>query len=204
MESARYRLSFTAGGLLQQESVQLAQLYLDLKDWTAVRDKALSDNILQARTVNTSKRFCREIISRLKMLSSGELDLLVQGSIQEQAQLLWVSLCRRYQFIADFAVEVLHEKHRGLQPDLQHADFDSFFNHKSEWHSELEAIKPSTRNKLRQVLFKILQDADLLSGAYTITPALISPRVDELLKQGNAQDLLLFPVNDPEQQRRTP
>ena len=202
MDNAKYIMSFTTGGLFQQESVKLATLFLDLDDWAAVREKALSDNVLQARTLSTSKRICREIISRLKTLSSPELDLLVHGSPREQAQLLWLGVCRRYKFIADFAVEVLHEKYISLRTDLQYADFDSFFNNKSEWHSELDQIKPATKSKLRQVLFRILQDADLLSVNNTINPALLSPRLHNLVQHGGGQDFLLFPWVEPVRTRR--
>lgn len=149
-------MSFTTGGLFQRESIRLAELYLNLEDWGAVRDKVITSNLLQARMANTSKRISREIISRLAMLSANELNLLVHGYPQEQAHLLWIAVCRRYRFIADFAIEVLRERYISLKNDLTYENFNSFFNRKSEWHLELEKITHATRNKLRQVLFKIL------------------------------------------------
>ena len=79
-------MSFTTGGLFQRESIRLAELYLNLEDWGAVRDKVITSNLLQARMANTSKRISREIISRLAMLSANELNLLVHGYPREQAQ----------------------------------------------------------------------------------------------------------------------
>lgn len=187
-------MSFTTGSLFHRESVNLASLYLEIKDWNAVRDKVISANLLQTRTLNTSKRVCCEIISRLNKLSLNELDFLVKASPQEQGYLLWLSVCRRYNFIADFAVEVLRERYISLKTDLSHADFDSFFNKKSEWHTELDEIRPATRTKLRQVLFKILREADLLTKNYTINAAMISPRLIDVLFQGNRRDILFFPA----------
>jgi hypothetical protein len=194
MSNERYSLSFTTGSLFHYESVNLASLYLELRDWNAVRDEVLSANLLQARTLNTSKRVCREIISRLNKLSSNELDFLVKANSQEQGYLLWLAICRRYRFIADFAVEVLRERYISLKTDLSHTDFDSFFNKKSEWHTELDEIRPATRTKLRQVLFKILREADLLTETYTINAAMISPRLINVLLQGNRRDILFFPA----------
>jgi Putative inner membrane protein (DUF1819) len=187
-------MSFTTGSLFHRESVRLAALYLEFKDWNTVRDTVLSANLLQARTLNTSKRVCREIISRLNKLSTNELDLLVKANPQEQDYLLWLAVCRRYRFIADFAVEVLRERYISLKTDLSHADFDSFFNKKSEWHTELDEIRPSTRSKLRQVLFKILREADLLTENYTINAAMISQRLLDVLPLGNRRDVLFFPA----------
>lgn len=187
-------MSFTTGSLFYLESVKLAELFITLNDWNAVRNKVLSENLLQARTQNTSKRVCREIISRLKTLAPLEIDLLINGSPQEQTYLLWIAVCRRYKFIADFAVEIIRESYLSLKTDLTHQDFDSFFNKKSECHSELDKIKPTTKNKLRQILFKILREVDLLTANNTINAALLSPRLVETLLLNYRQDLLLFPM----------
>ncbi len=187
-------MSFTTGSLFHRESVELAVLYLDLGDWNSVRDKVIAENLLQTRTLNTLKRVCREIISRLRTLSPGELEFLVEGSHQEQAYLLWLAVCRRYRFIADFAVEVLRERYITLKSDLTHEDFDSFFNRKSEWHSELDEIAPATRGKLRQVLFKILREADLLTANNMVHAAMLSPRLLGLLQKGSHKDISHFPV----------
>ena len=194
MSQDRYIMSFTTGGLFQRESVKLVPLYLDLGDWESVRDKVIAENLLQTRTLNTLKRICREVISRLKMLSSSELEFLVEASHQEQAYLLWLAVCRRYRFIADFAVEVLRERYITLKTDLTHEDFDSFYNRKSEWHLELDEITAGTQNKLRQVLFRILREADLLTTNNMINAAMLSPGLLEVIYRGNHEDILYFPV----------
>lgn len=172
----------------------LAKLYLDLQDWDKVRDSALSENLLQIRTLSSAKRVSREIISRLKTLSPNELDLLVHCTAQEQAHLLWIAVCRLYRFIADFAVEVLREHFTSLKNTLHHEDFDAFFNRKSEWHQELEELSSSTRHKLRQVLFRILREAELLGADFTIHPAMLSPRLLDVLSRGDRREIFLFPV----------
>ena len=195
MNNYKYSMSFTTGGLFQRESIRLAELYLNLEDWGAVRDKVITSNLLQARMANTSKRISREIISRLAMLSANELNLLVHGYPQEQAHLLWIAVCRRYRFIADFAIEVLRERYISLKNDLTYENFNSFFNRKSEWHLELEKITHATRNKLRQLLFKILHEADLLAPNNMINTTMLSPRLLELiLLEGGQEDILYFPI----------
>ncbi|MEI2656553.1 MAG: DUF1819 family protein [Nitrosomonas sp.] len=194
-------MSFTTGSLFHRESVMLAALYLDLGDWNSVRDKVITDNVLQTRTLNTLKRVCREIISRLKTLSPSELEFLLETSYQEQAYLLWLAFCRRYRFIADFAVEVLRERYITLKTDLNYEDFDSFFNQKSEWHSELDEIRPATRSKLRQVLFKILREADLLSANNIISAAMLSQQLIDLISRGNRREILYFPIFESDLKR---
>ena len=187
-------MAFTTGGLFHRESVTLAMLFFELNDWDTVRDQVLSENLLQSRTLNTSKRQCREIISRLKTLVPMELDLLISGSTQEQKYLLWLAVCRHYRFIAEFAEEVIRERYIGLKHDLQYEDFDFFFNKKSEWHPELEEIQLTTRNKLRQVLFKILREAELLTVMNTINASMLSQRLLAAIPRQRRKDIFLFPV----------
>ena len=80
MNKERYIMSFTTGGLFRCESVKLAEMFVELKDWNQVQDRVISNNLLQARTLNTSKRVGREITSRLKTLSPQELCLLVSSN----------------------------------------------------------------------------------------------------------------------------
>ncbi len=194
MKKEKYSMAFTTGGLFYRESVTLAMLFFELNDWDPVKEKVLSENLLQSRTLNTSKRQCREIISRLKTLDQKELDLLISGSTQEQKYLLWLAVCRHYRFIAEFAEEVIRERYIGLKHDLQYEEFDFFFNKKSEWHPELEEIKPTTRNKLRQVLFKILREAELLTVRNTINASMLSQRLLSAIPRKRRKDVFLFPV----------
>ncbi len=194
MTNDKYCMSFTTGGLFHHESLNLAVLYLDIEDWNTVRQKVMAENLLQARTLNTSRRVCREIISRLKTLDAGELDLLVASNPREQGYLLWLAVCRRYRFIADFAVEVMRERFITLKTDLNYADFDAFFNRKSEWYAELDQLRSTTRNKLRQVLFKMLREADLLTANNMIKATMLSPGLVEVISHGNRRDVFFFPA----------
>jgi len=194
MSSDRYSMSFTTGSLFYRESVKIAELYLEFEDWNAVRDKVIIENLLQSRTLNTLKRVCRELISRLKTLSAEELSYLVETDSQQQSYLLWIAICRRYRFIAEFAVEVLRERYITLKTDLNYEEFDSFYNRKSEWHKEIDAIRPATRNKLRQVLFKMLREADLLTHSNMINAAMLSPHLLDVILHGNQRDVLCFPA----------
>jgi hypothetical protein len=105
-----------------------------------------------------------------------------------------MAICRRYQFIADFAVEVIRERFLSLKADLNPVEFDIFYNRKSEWHQELDKIQPSTRGKLRQVLFKMLKDANLLTEKQVINAAMLSPELKALIANANLQEFMVLPI----------
>jgi len=192
MKIEKYSLSFTAGGLMQAESVMLAELYLRLGDWQRVRNRVLEENLLQSRTQGSLKRLSGEAISRLERLDDHELVLLVEAAPSTQLQLLWLGICRRYAFIADFALEVLHERYVTLKSDLQPAHYEAFFYRKAEWHPELEKLSESTKYKLRQVLFKMLQQVGLINAQGDILPTLLAPEVSDRISQ--SAEWMWFPI----------
>lgn len=204
MKNDRYSMTFSTGGLFLREAVILAELYLEHQSWDPVRTKVLSDNLLQARTMASAQRVYREICARLKTLSCGEIRLFVEGSPPEQAHLLWISICRRFTFIAEFAVEVLREHYISLKSTVKPEDFDFFFNKKSEWHPELDEITLKTRIKLRQVLFRMMREAGLVTPEGMIIAVILSPRIQGAIPRERQQDILLFPAFESDIMGRQP
>jgi hypothetical protein len=204
MAEEAYVLSFTAGALLYRESLTVARLFDEVRDWDAVRAQVLDGNLLRMRTQNASKRIFREVASRLKQLTAAELDLLLTGSRQEQQQLLWLAICKRYRFIYDFAVEVIREKFLRLDFELTYDDYDVFFNNKAEWHPEVAGVAESTRKKLRQVVFKMLREVNFLSPEGQILPALPTTREIAVITADAPEHLAVFPILPAEVEEQLP
>lgn len=197
----RYRLSFTTGGLFLQEAPLVVERYLALRDWKQTREQVRSENLLQVRTTAAATRISQELIARLELLDPEELEFLVDGSLREQGYLLWTATCRRYTFIRDFACEVLREHYLLMRRQLTTSDYEAFCNAKALWHAELDELASSTHSKLRQNLFRMLRDADLVSAQHQIQPALISPALAHLLARNGNEQLLIFPATDHEIKR---
>ncbi len=106
MTPERYRLSFTTGGLFLREAPLVAERYLTLGDWSKTRRQVRSENLLQVRTASAATRLSQELIARLELLDTEELDALLAGRPLDRGYLLWAATCRRYAFIRDFAVEM--------------------------------------------------------------------------------------------------
>lgn len=198
MAPDHYRLSFTTGGLFRLEAPLVAKHYLDTYDWVETRSHVREANMLQVRTAAAALRVSKEVIARLEQLSDKELAFLVDGSPHGVSQLMWVAACRRYAFIAEFAREVVRERALLLQRQLAYGDFDAFFNAKALWHVELDQLADSTRHKLRQNLFRMLREADIITDKHLIQPAVLSPELARLLAGRGEDQLLMFPATDRE------
>jgi hypothetical protein len=192
-QTSRYALSFTSGGLLLREAALLAPLRAELGSWEEVRAAAVARNVLQARVRATAVRLAAETTGRLAALDGAEQLLLGAGITgSERAHLMWAAACRRYEFIGDFAQDVLTERFSQYQP-LRSPDFDSFARYKAVmWHGEIDELAPSTLARLRSNLFAMMREASLLAADGEILPAVLSGPVADTLTQ--AGDLKFFPL----------
>lgn len=193
-QASRYALSFTSGSLLMREALIAGPIYLEEHSWAAVRQRLDEGNLLQARTVSTGHRLAREVTQRMAVFNDHEVDLLIDSTTSERGHLLWAAACRRYDFIGEFAEEVLRERFLLLTPTLGYDDFDSFLRGKALWHEEVAELKDSTLRKLRSNLFRMLIEAGLLSETGTILPATLSTRVGGALSARTPSDLRFFPT----------
>lgn len=194
MENKKYKLSFTAASLSASESIKIAEVYLGCKNWDETKRIIEENNLLQSRTGSRTVRTYRELAQRLQLLSNDQMELLVEGNIQEQKYLLWFTVCNRYMFIQEFATGVIHEKFMSMDYELTELDYDAFFNHKADWHEELNAITDSTKEKLKQVVFRMLREAGITTDENMIIHALLSKRLIYVLRPSAPIGYQIFPL----------
>lgn len=176
------------------EAGVLVPLFNQCHDWEQVRQQVLRENLLQARTRSSAVRMLRETIKRLEALTDEELEIVPSLTAMELGHLMWAAACRRYAFIGEFAEEVLREGFLTLSLTLTVEEYDSFFRSKVVWHEELTEITESTYKELRQVIFRMMKQAGLLTKNQEIEPALLSDRVLALLDKRIPSDSRFFPL----------
>jgi hypothetical protein len=194
VKNRSYKMSFSTGGLFVNESVEVARLHAGSRDWKETINKALLGGAMSLPKAASNRRTLREIANRLSSLTEDERQFLIEEADRpEQEALLWLATCRAYRFVEEFAIEVIQERFLTYRPDLPLAAFDRFFESKSEWEQELAKISPTTRRKLRQILFRILRESGLIDSHNQIRPSYLSSRLHALIARHNPNDLLIFP-----------
>lgn len=189
-----YKLSFTAASLMLVESVKVAEVYLESRDWNATREILINNNLLQSRTVARTKRIIQELVLRLSILSEDQLTHLLEGDLEEQRLLLWFTACKYYKFIRDFSMEVLHEKFLTMQQYLSEDDYNAFLLRKMDLHPELEKITASTRTKLRTQVFRMLREAGLINSDNLIIRVIPSFRLVQTLRDDKEVASRIYPA----------
>jgi len=176
--SKPYSFSFMAASLRPELARIVAEHFLEARDWGLVKERILSSNALQARTANSAIRMERELRIRVKMLTEDQLTLLATGTAEDRIAMAWLAVTKHTTFAFEFASEVLREKLATQDPILRPSDYEAFIEHKSVLHPELAQLTHSSQYKIRQILLKMLTEADLLSDGTalgTIHRPVLSP-----------------------------
>ncbi|MBK6763409.1 MAG: DUF1819 family protein [Micrococcales bacterium] len=192
----RYKLSFTTGGLLATEARITAPIHRQTRDWLQTRAQLRDSNPLGIRTAAAVTRVSREIVDRLQTLNGEELGIVEHGSAADRNAIMWVAVTRQYRLIHEFATEVLRDRFVGMTPTIELSHFDTFLVGKAAWSPEIADLTDSTRRKLRQNLFRMMREADLMSPAGGIIPALLSAQLTDVLRPHGREGLEVFPMTD--------
>jgi len=146
----------------------------------------------------TGKRMLMEFKKRLSTLTENELHLLVNGDFTTQKQIAFLSVCKSHKFIRDFVVEVLREKLLVYDYQITEGDYISFYRRKTELYPEMEKLTNITQNKVKQVTFKILEQAGIIDNIKNkmIQPQLLDANVINTIASDNKQWLKVFFMSD--------
>jgi len=164
VNSIKYSFSFTGASALITETLVIAEEYHKLNDWNAVRISLLDNNHLNKVKQGTFKREFSEIKKRLSLLTPDQIQLMIKGSYEDAKSMILLSLVKAYPFVNDFIVEVLLNKYLLFDRILLDSDYKRFVDSKSFQHPELEKITEIMSKKVKQVVFKLLEQVGLVTN----------------------------------------
>jgi hypothetical protein len=187
----KYNFSFTASSLRLNEMILVAKNMLNHSQSDLV-------NELGGGKSATGKRMLKEFQKRVSKLTKKELQLLVDGDYSTQKQLAFLSVCKTQRFIRDFVVEVLREKLLVFDYQITEGDYISFYRRKAELYPDMEKLSEITVSKIKQVTFKILEQAGIIDDikTKTIQPQLLETNVINTIASDNKEWLKVFFMSD--------
>ena len=189
----KYGLSMSGSKIRMQESMLAVEMYNEICDWDEVRRRIVDENLFQLNAVSSRKRVTSEVVKRLRTLTDGELEFL-QGSYgDDRCAMLWVAVCRTYQFVRDLSEQMIAGRYNRTVPDFTMEAYDAFFEEQAEIHPELNALSDEGKKKMRNQVFLMLAECRLLSEDGRITPLHPTPMFKNALDPSRKEDLRLFP-----------
>ena len=201
-----YRLSFTFGALLIPETRVICDSYIRLGDWETVRDEIVTQNLLGKTREESARRYIREIRERVKIAYDWELPIMAghEGAPDETRLVILAVAARYYKLLWEFITEVIRYKILGGDYRLLGFEFESFWERKAESAMEMRDITETSRKKLAQVVYRILQEAGYLPGGRegTIVPPTVPFGLQtRYAEQDDRDTLLAFLISDREIQK---
>ena len=146
----------------------------------------------------TGKRIYLEIKKRIDTLTSEQISLLVNESIDIQKQIAFLAICKTYSFIRDFVIEVIRDKVLLFDYELSEGEYITFLRNKQDIHFEIDKLSELSLNKVKQVTFKILEQASIIDSIKyrNIQAQLLEEKVIEAITNDNKKWLEVFFVSD--------
>ncbi len=160
-----YNFSFTAGSALIQETITVANVLIDKGfDWNKTKCAIIEGNLLQKDKSETSMRQFSLIKSRLERLTNEQINRLCTDLMPEKRILILLAIIKAHSLIFDFIVDSVRTKYFAFDYKLKYADYNAFIQEKLEEHQELTTITETTDKKIRQIVFKILEQTELIDS----------------------------------------
>jgi hypothetical protein len=187
----KYEFSFTTASLRLKEMTLVASHIYNGTEIDYINELGLGKR-------KTGRKMLSEFNKRIETLTKTQTALLVNGDLIIQQQIAFLSVCKCYGFIRDFVVEVLREKLLVFDYQITEGEYISFFRRKADFHPEIEKLTETTQIKIKQVTFKILEQAGIIDTVKNkvIQPQLIEESVIKVIVAEDAEWMKVFFMSD--------
>lgn len=184
----KYNLSFTAGAAMLNEMHAVAETLRGNGggNWEITRDITLRENLMEKNRFSTRQRVFSLMRQRISTLNEEELNILIDGNMAARRQIVLLAVCKAHPFIFDFIRDNVREAFYSMRERVTYADFNEFFNDKRFVHPELEAASEATIAKIRQVVFRIMEQTELVESAKS--GIIRRPYLSEMTEHAVAKD----------------
>lgn len=196
----KYLLSYTAVSLKANEAEIIANLYKEDNNWDNVSNEVIVENILQKGTISTRKREFIEFKKRVDTLTVEQLYYYEDAPSNDIKNLAILSCFKLYTFIFDFASEIMRNKLLLFDFKLLNSDYQLFYDSKRVAYNNLNTISESTQYKIKQVMFKMFEEAEFIDSVKdkNIQKPYLSVELIKLIIHDNPKYLRAFLYNDYE------
>ena len=195
VERETYNMSFTAGAAMLNEMHAVAEALLVCDgDWERTKDKTFKENLMEKEKMSSNIRYFALMKQRLEVLNEAELDMLVNGTVAVRRLIVLLAICKAHSFIYDFISENVRDCFYNQYERISHANFNEFYNEKKYEHPEIEQVSELTVAKMRQVVFRILEQTELIEDAESgiLRRPYLSEAVERLIVKDDPKWLAIY------------
>jgi len=167
-KSSKYSASFTAGGLLYDETIALLP-FLNENNYELLDDQLGDNSVLQINSLSARKRVLHEIKKRYRLVGSNVFDSLNSADQVEQKIILLYICAKSYSLVFDFLIDVVIEKWLSRDLEITTQMVRIFLEKQSEKHPEIEEWTELTMKKITGTVVKMIKDSGFIQNG-KLTP----------------------------------
>ena len=182
----------TAGALLVPESRKIADLLLSSVTPEQWKDAIENQNILQQRSLSSSKRIADLIRSRLELMKPELWRLIRDGYSITATHAVFAAVIKYSRILGDYLDTVVRQQFRKLEDKLTPMLWDDFILSCKQRDSQMSDFPPTTAKKVCSNVHKILAEVGYIKGRndWALQKVDIAPEVLKYLKKNDEHYVL--------------
>lgn len=196
----KYSGGFTAEHLYRNEMKIIVHLQLQGLSKEEIKKKVFEENLLHCRSEAAIKDLFPRVYRRAEVLDQKLKFFLIHGARSDQNALLLYAFLKRFAFPRDFVLEVIHYNMKKFKLTVTDGNIRTFFEEKEQQYEQVRNWTDKTKYKLKQVMLKIIVDAELLKkngNEYEIKPIPLSRELRDYVERNpKYRDLLILTLNE--------
>lgn len=185
-KNTQYRSTIKSRPFFYMETKKLTDLILQGLNDYEIKEKVVSENVLQSTSIARRKEVAAVILKRLHILDEFLLNHILNNTVETSKSIVLYSIIKTDRLFYEFIHEVLYEKMLIRNFLLKDTDLDNYFETKKVQSEIVASWQPYTFYKLKQVYKRILFEAGLLhhdNKHHNIVIPIIDPAVIDHIKQ---------------------
>src|SRR5690554_2416808 len=192
MQEFRYDSDLIGGSLLVRECRIIAELLLEQADEERWQQAIYIENRLQKRSPATARRQARALRQRLERLDPPFWRALRDGDDELATQVAFCAALERNLLLVEFVETVVQDAFLTRASQLQTWQWGEFLDERTHRDPLIALWTDSSRNKMGQVVFRMLAEVGLIQSTRTMQlhNILVRPEVRALLVDSSRQRLL--------------
>lgn len=195
-----YSGGFTAEHLYRNEMKIVVDLQLQGLTREEIKEKVYEENLFHCRSEAAIKDLFPRVYRRAEVLDQQLKFFLIHGARSDQNALLLYAFLKRFSFPRDFVLEVIHYNMKKFKSTVTEGNIRTFFEEKEQQYEQVRNWTDKTKYKLKQVMLKIIVDAELLKkngNEYEIKLIPLSRELRDYVERNpNYRDLLILTLNE--------
>lgn len=187
-----YKGDLLGGPLLTSESKVIAELLLKELSDKDFRYTIEVENVLQKRSIASTKRNTTAIKKRLLALGTDFIELLVYADSELASQVCMAGVIKQNRLLGDYMLYIVSDHFKLGRDILEKHTWYSFVDEVKQINSEDISFSESSTKKMAQVVCLILSDSGFLEDTKSkkIQKMYLRPELRILLEKNNEKYIL--------------